>query len=206
MLKFAVLLLIAVSLVALEEVSRNDATAQSQKGFFVAPLRRCVRNFFIQSSAPSIEVFQVLDLPLTVHEASFIKSERGYLVKLAVGNSSEVKLVGLRYSLVRIDSRNQMQLLVNRNEGFAVPAYASKTLTFKTPVRLKPKDGERFVLMVEQVISPEWIWEVVKAKEALESYTRGDYSVMPAVMRMLNQVDAPFTPRVIYRLQRNEEY
>ena len=160
---------------------------------------------YIQS-AGSIEVFQVLDLPLTIHEASLVKSERGYVVKLAVGNSSEEKLVGLRYSLAKIDSRNQMQLLVNRNEGFAVPAYASKTLTFKTPIRVKPKVGERLVLMVEQVISPEWIWDVVKAKEALEAYARGDFSVMPAVMRMLNQVDAPHSPGVIYRLQRNEEY
>jgi hypothetical protein len=154
----------------------------------------------------SVEVFQVLDLPLTVHEAALVKSERGYLVKVAVGNSSEVKLVGLRYSLARIDARNQMQLLVNRNEGFALAPYASKTMTFKTPVRFKPRDGERLVLMVEQVISPEWIWDVVKAKEALEAYTRGDYSVMPTVMKMLNQVDAPFTPRVNYRPQRNEEY
>src|ERR1044072_5091603 len=157
-------------------------------------------------NSPSVQVFQVLDLPLTVHEASLVKSERGYLVKLAVGNSAEVKLVGLRYSLVRIDSRNQMQLLVNRNEGFALPPYASKTMTFKTPVRFKPRDGERLVMMVEQVMSPEWIWDVVKAKEALEAYARGDYSVMPTVMKMLNQVDAPFTPRVIYRPQRNEEY
>src|ERR1700745_3825652 len=89
-----------------------------------------------QTSGPSVEVFQVLDLPLTVHEASLVKSERGYLVKLALGNSSEVTLVGLRYTLVKIDSRNQMQLLVSRNEGFAVPAYASKTLTFKTPIKL----------------------------------------------------------------------
>ena len=207
MFKFAVLLLIGVPFVASEEVSRNDATAQSQKGFFVAPLRRCVRNFFIQSSASSIEVFQVLELPLTVHEASLVKSDRGYLVKLDVGNSSEEKLVGLRYSLVMLDSKNQMQLLVNRNEGCSVLPYASKTLTFKTSLRSKPKDSERFILMVEQVISPEWIWEVVKAKDALEAYARGDFSVMPAVMRMLNQVDAPDRPgRVIYRLQRNEEY
>ena len=204
--KLALLLVISVPCVASQEVSRNVATAQREKGFFVAPLRRCVSNDFSQSSARSIEVFQVLDLPLTVHEASFVKSERGFFVRLAVGNSSEVKLTGLRYSLVTIDSKNQMQLRVNRSEGFAVPAYASKTLTFKTPIRIKPKDDERFILMVEQVISPEWIWEVVKAKDALEAYAQGDYSVMPAVMRMLNQVDAPFTPRVIYRPQRNEEY
>ncbi|HET6978276.1 MAG TPA: hypothetical protein VFI24_18235 [Pyrinomonadaceae bacterium] len=158
-------------------------------------------------SALSLEVFQVLDLPLTIHEAALVKSERGgLLVKLVVGNSSEVKLVGLRYSLVSIDAKDQAQVRVNRTEGLSIPAYASKTLTFKTPVRLKPRDGERLILMVEQVVSPEWIWEVVKAKDALEAYARGDYSVTPAVMRMVNQVDAPVAPRVIYRLQRNEEY
>jgi hypothetical protein len=157
-------------------------------------------------TAVSIEVLQVLDLPLTVHEASLVKSERGTFVKLAVGNSADVKLVGLRYSLAMIDTKNQMQLLVNRNEGCAVPAYASKTLTFRTPIRFKPKGGERLVLMVEQVISAEWIWDVVKAKEALEAYTRGDYSVTPAVMKMLNQVDAPHFPGLMYRLQRKEEY
>jgi len=157
-------------------------------------------------SGPSIEVFQVLDLPLTVHEASLVKSDRTHVVRLAIGNSSEEKLVGLRYSLVTIDSKNQMQLLVNRNEACAVPAYASKTLTFKTPIRFKLKGGERLVLMIEQVMSPEWIWDVVKAKEALEAYTHGDYSVMPTVMKMLNQVDAPDAPPVIYRPQRNEEY
>ena len=201
-LKFALLVLLAF--VASTEVSRKDARTQVEPSF--APLRLGVKNVLAQTSARSVEVFQVLDLPLTVHEASLVKSERGYLVKLAVGNSSEVKLVGLRYSLVTLDSKNQMQLLVNRSEGLKVEPYASKTLTFKTPLRFKPKEGERFILMVEQVISPEWIWDVVKAKEALEAYTRGDYSVMPTVMRMLNQVDAPFTPRIIYRPQRNEEY
>jgi hypothetical protein len=154
----------------------------------------------------SVEVFQVLELPLSVHEASLVKSERGYLVKLVLGNSSEVKIVGLRYAIVTIDSKNQAQPLVNRTEGFAVDPYATKTLTFKTPLRFKQKGGERLVLMVEQVISREWIWEVVKAKEALDAYARGDYSVMPAVLRVANSVDAPHTPGVIYRLRRNEEY
>ena len=45
--------------------------------------------------------------------------------------------------------------------------------------------------MLEQVISRESIWEVVKAKDALEAYARGDYSVMPTVLRVANQVDAP---------------
>ena len=154
----------------------------------------------------AVEVFQVLDLPVSVHEASLVKAERGYLVRLAVGNSSEVKIVGLRYSLVAVDSKNQIQPLLNRTEGFALPAYATKSFTFKTPFKLKSTGDERVVLMLEQVISREWIWEVVKAKDALESYARGDYSVMPVVLRVGNQVDAPMTPGVIYRLRRNEEY
>jgi len=189
-----------------EEVSRKGAKSQHEVESSFAPLRLCVKNDPAQTSALSLEVFQILDLPLTVHEATLVKSERGYLVKLVVGNSSEVKLVGLRYSLVSIDAKDQAQVRVNRTEGFALPAYASRTLTFKTPVRLKPKDDERLILMVEQVVSPEWIWEVVKAKDAIEAYARGDYSVTPAVMRMVNQVDAPVAPRVIYRLLRNEEY
>jgi len=201
------LALILMISVASTEVSRKDAKTEQDAAPCFTTSRLCVKNDLAQTSVRSIEVFQVLDLPLTVHEASLVKSERGYLVKLDVGNSSEEKLVGLRYSLVTIDSRNQMHLLVNRNEGCSVAPYSSKTLTFKTALRSKPKDSERFVLMVEQVISPEWIWEVVKAKDALEAYARGDFSVMPAVMRMLNQVDAPDRPvPVIYRQQRNEDY
>ncbi len=206
MLKFVVLLLIGLPFMLSEEVSRSDATAQRQQGIFVAPLRRCVRNDFNQLSDYAVEVFQVLDLPINVHEASLVKSERGYLVKLAVSNSSEVKIVGLRYSLVFVDSNNQIQPLLNRTEGFALPAYATRSLTFKTPFKFKSKDDERVVLMLEQVISRESIWEVVKAKDALEAYARGDYSVLPTVLRVANQVDAPMTPRVIYRLRRNEEY
>ncbi len=52
-------------------------------------------------------------------------------------------------------------------------------------------------LMLEQVVSRESIWEVVKAKEAFEAYARGDYSVMPVVLRVANQVDAPLFRRVI---------
>jgi len=166
---------------------------------FFAPLRLCGKTFAAnQASDVSIEVFQVLDLPLSVHEASLLKSERGYLLKLSLGNSSEVRMMGLRYSLVIIDSTNQAQAVINRTEGFSIPAYATKNLTFKTPIKLKPKDGERLVLMLEQVISRESIWEVVKAKEALEAYAKGDYSVMPTVLRVANQVDAPPSiPRVI---------
>ena len=149
-----------------------------------------------QTGDLTVYVLQVLDLPLNVHEAALTKTERGYFLKLSLGNSSDLKIIGLRYSLVSIDARNQVQIRVNRTEGFAVPAYGTKTLTFKTPIRLKQRDGEQFVLMIEQVVSRESIWEVVKAKEALEAYARGDYSVVPTVLRVPNQVDSPPDGRI----------
>ena len=158
-----------------------------------------------QSSVVPVEVFPVLDLPLNVHEASLTKNERGfYFLKLSLANSSDLKIIGLRYSLASIDSGNQVQPIVNRTEGFSIPAYGMKTLTFKSPMKLKQKDGERLVLMLEQVISRESIWEVVKAKDALEAYARADYSVTPTVLRVANQVDAPpGVPGPIYFRRKN---
>jgi hypothetical protein len=152
-------------------------------------------NTTLQSDA--IDVFQVYDLPLSIHQASLTKNERGQFLQLSLSNGSEVKILGLRYSLVSIDTRDQVQIRVNRTEGFSVPAYGMKTLTFKTPIKLKLKDGERLLLMIEQVISRESIWEVVKAKDAIESYARGDYSVVPTVLRIPNQVDSPPAGRPI---------
>ena len=143
-----------------------------------------------QTGDLSVEVFQVLELPLNIHEALLSKTDKGYLLKVSLANSSELKMIGLRYSLVTIDAENKVRFRVNRTEGFSVPPYATKRLTFKTPIKFK-SNGERLVLMVEQVISRESIWEVVKAKEALDAYAKGDYSVIPAVLRVANQVDAP---------------
>ena len=155
--------------------------------FLIAPVCFCAT---AQTQDLPVEVFQVLDLPLNVHEALLVKAEKGYLLKLSLANSSELKMIGLRYSIVSIDSENKVRLRLNRTEGFSVSPYKTKSLTFKTPIRFR-SNGERLVLMIEQVISRESIWEVVKAKDALDAYARGDYSVMPVVLRVANQVDAP---------------
>ena len=198
------LILIASALMTSAEVSRGGATTQREFINAVAPLRLCVRNPSPQTNDIPVDIFQVLDLPLSIHEASLTKNERGfYLLKIALANSSELKMIGLRYSLAIIDSRDQIQALVNRSESLSLPGYRTKTLTFKSPIRFKQKGGERLLLMIEQVISRESIWEVVKAKDALEAYALGDYSVMPTVLRVANQVDAPPGVPVIYRLRKN---
>ena len=190
-------MLVATFFATSEDFSRKDAKAQREFGVPVASLRLCVRNDFTQSETLSVEIFQVLELPLSIHEASLVKSDKGNFLKLALGNTSDLRMMGLRYSLATIDSKNQLQPIANRTEGFSIAPYATKVLTLKTPIRFKPKDGERLVVMLEQVVSRESIWEVVKAKDAFEAYARGDYSVVPVVLRVANQVDSP-GPRPVF--------
>jgi hypothetical protein len=181
------IILISVAL----STAHLDRIYKMFQGLHVNPETSCKSCLNFASQSDAIEVFQVLDLPLSIHEASLTKTERGQLLQVTLSNSSDLKILGLRYSIVSVDARNEVQIRVNRTEGFALPAYGMKTLTFKTPIRLKQKDGERLLLMIEQVISRESIWEVVKAKDALEAYARGDFSVVPTVLRVPNQVDSP---------------
>ena len=145
----------------------------------------------VQTANLPLEIFQVLDLPVSVHEALLVKADRGYVLKVTLSNSTESKMMGMRYSLSRIDADGNAVPVVNRTEGLSLAPYAMKTITFRTPIRFKPK-GDRLVLMVEQNISQESIWDVLKAKEALAAYAKGDYSVVPTVLRVSNSVDAPF--------------
>ena len=190
-----IFLSVALSTAHLDRIDRIFHDLQEHLVYPEKSCESCLK-FSPQTGDVSIEVFQVLDLPLNVHEAAFTKTERGQFLRLSLGNSSDLKIIGLRYSIVSVDARNEVQVRVNRSEGFSIPAYGVKTLTFKTPLKLKQRDGERFILMIEQVISRESIWEVVKSKDALEAYALGDFSVTPTVLRVPNQVDAPPDGRI----------
>ena len=146
----------------------------------------------------AVEVFQVLGLPVNVHEAVLLPKDGGYVLRCRMSNESSSEISGLRYVLTSIDGIGGTQLIANRTEGFGLPGYGTKSLTFVTPIKFNPKEGNRFVMMVEQVLSAEAIWEVIKAKDTLEAYVKGDYSIQPNVMRVTNLVDAPTQIRVIY--------
>jgi hypothetical protein len=143
------------------------------------------------------EVFQVLELPITLTNPSLFKTKTGYLLKCSLTNASEFRQLGFRYSLAVIDSTGKTGV-ISRNEGFSLAPYQTKTVTFRAPLRLNLRGDERLVLMAEQVISTDYVWEVVQAKEALASYIDGDYSTTPHVLRVLNQVDAPVPLRIIF--------
>jgi hypothetical protein len=144
------------------------------------------------------EVMPVLELPLNIHEAALAKTDRGYVLRCRISSTADVPVIGLRYSLTAIEAISGARPITNRIEGFELAAFGTKTFTFQTPIKFRPKDGSRIVLMLEQVLSADSIWEVIKAKDVLEAYVKGDYSIQPHVMRVPNQVDAPLQTRVIY--------
>jgi len=149
-----------------------------------------------QTGNLSLEVFQVADLPLHVHEATLEKVDKNYRLKCWLSNNAEVKIIGLRYSVVAIDSKNEIHIVINRSEGLSLAAYDSRAITFRTPLAFKPRDGFRLMMMLEQVVSSGSIWEVVKAKDAAAAYAIGDYSTTPQVLHVPNQVDAPLPTRL----------
>lgn len=152
-----------------------------------------------QAKTFSVEVYQVLGLPLNIHEASLVERESSFVLRCRVSSESFANLLGMRYSLTTIDPVSGAHPIANRIEGFKLDASGSRTVTFSTPIRFKPKNGDRIVLMIEQVIGGEVIWEVIKAKDALDAYVKGDYSGQPTVMRVANQIDAPVpVTRIIY--------
>ena len=143
------------------------------------------------------EIFQVFELPLTVTSPTLVKTKHGYLLKCVLANASEFRQLGFRYSLAVVEV-DGTQSVVSRSEGFVLAPYQMKYVTFKTPLRLSLKGNERLVLMAEQVISTDYVWDVVQSKEALASYLNGDYSITPHVLRMLNEVDSREPMKIIF--------
>lgn len=137
-----------------------------------------------------IEVLPVLDLPVTVNQPVLIKMKNGYLLKCSLTNGSEFRQLGFRYSLAIIDAAGAHSIL-SRSEGFKILPFETREVTFNTPLQLRLKHGARLVLMLEQNISTDYVWQLIKAKDVLAGYLAGDYSITPRVLRVSNHVDAP---------------
>ncbi|PWT96123.1 MAG: hypothetical protein C5B55_00440 [Blastocatellia bacterium] len=147
----------------------------------------------------AVEVFEVAGFPLNVQQAVLVKAEQGYLFRCQLSNSSDSEMIGLRYSLALEQPSETPRYVFNRSEAFQLKPYETKKITFQSPLRIIPKQGQRIVFMLEQAVSNDSIWEVAKAKEAFAAYLNGDYSVTPTVIRVANQVDAPIPTRIIYQ-------
>lgn len=88
--------------------------------------------------------------------------------------------------------------MLNGTEDFKLKGYAVQRLVSETHLQLEVGDGYRLFLMPNRVSGREYVWEVLKANKALETYAAGDYSLRPEVVRVLNLYDAPPRSRIIY--------
>ena len=147
-----------------------------------------------------VEIFQLQELPLNVHEAVVIeKRPTRYQVRLRLSNESNTELKGFRYSIVIMDLNEEKFQVQTRSEAFELAAHDSKELSCAlAPTYYNFDKKLRFILMLEQVISSDSIWEVIKPKDALVAFLNGDYSTQPKVIKASNAVDAPPQIRVVY--------
>jgi hypothetical protein len=152
----------------------------------------------VQTQEFPAEVFTVPELPLSVQQAVIVKTEKGLILRCTLSNISDDEMIGMRYSLVVDQPFETKRLTLNRSEGFKLKAFSTRRVTFQAPLRTIPKRGQRLVLMVDQALATHSIWEVVKARDALNAYLSGDYSVVPSVIKVANQIDAPLPSRIIY--------
>lgn len=147
----------------------------------------------------AVEVFPVLELPVAVNNAVLVKTKGGYLLRCSLSNTSEFRQLGMQYSLAVLDGSDAVKRrVVTQSEGFSLPPYHTNDVTFTTPLKLKLKGNERLVLMLQELISTDYVWDVLNPKESLSAYLTGDYSITPQVLRVRNQVDTRPILQIVY--------
>lgn len=157
---------------------------------------RLVPNF-VDAPKFAVEVVQVMDMPVSVREAVLEKTPKGFVLKCLLSNNSADEILRLDYVLLT-NNLNNVQFLSDGTQGFKLKGYATKQLTSERHFRIEVSDGYRLFLILNRVFSRESVWEVLKAKKALEAHASGDYSVMPEVVRGPNLYDAPPRSKIIY--------
>jgi hypothetical protein len=137
------------------------------------------------------EIFQVPELPVVVAGVELVKTGPEFELRCSITNTSDEKLLGFRLAVVVMYSDDGKYAITNRNEALPLSPYETKPAKIRMTLSSKVKAEHRVVIMFEQVVGYDSIWDVIKPKDALEAYLSGDYSVIPRVLRVANQVDAP---------------
>jgi hypothetical protein len=194
-------LMLALILLGVSTAGAQPARAPVQRQSGVAPIKGQSGVALVSSPeiTVSVEVFPVLELPVAIRNSVLVKTKGGYLLRCSLSNSSEFRQLGLRYSLAVLDSSDSgTRHVVSRSEGFSLAAFQTDDVTFAAPLRLKLKGDERLVLMLQQSISTDYVWDILNPKESLTAYLTGDFSITPQVLRVRNQVDTRPELREMY--------
>ena len=135
--------------------------------------------------------FDVLDLPARIDEPKLQRKANQYLLTCALANRSGEQLVGLRLTLMVVDSSGKVRTRISWNEAATVPAYSIKTFEFNPTIKGEISNGAPLFLGVDEVIGRETIWRTVDSDKLLRAYARGQHDLIPKVQTLINKVDAP---------------
>lgn len=144
--------------------------------------------------------FDVLDLPARIDEPRLKKNPNQYVLSCALANRSSEQLVGLRLTLLVVESSGKVRTRISWNEAATVPAYSIKTFEFNPIIKGEISNSATLFLSIDEVIGRETIWRTVDADKLLRAYARGQHDLIPKVQTLINKVDAPRMPAAIPQL------
>ena len=146
--------------------------------------------------------FDVLDLPARIDEPRLKKNANQYVLSCALANRSGEQLVGLRLTLLVVESSGKVRTRISWNEAATVPAYSIKTFELTPIIKGEISNSATLFLGIDEVIGRETIWRTVDSDKLLRAYARGQHDLIPKVQTLINKVDAPRMPGVIPLSQR----
>ncbi|HEY0348893.1 MAG TPA: hypothetical protein VGC60_12145 [Pyrinomonadaceae bacterium] len=146
--------------------------------------------------------FDVLDLPARIDEPKLKKNANQYVLSCALANRSGEQLVGLRLTLLAVESSGKLRTRISWNEAATVPAYSIKTFELTPIIKGEISNSATLFLSIDEVIGRETIWRTVDSDKLLRAYARGQHDLIPKVQTLINKVDTPRMPGVIPLSQR----
>jgi len=141
--------------------------------------------------------FDVIDLPARIDEPKLKKNANQYVLSCALANRSGEQLVGLRLTLLVVESSGKLRTRISWNEAATVPAYSIKTFEFNPIIKGEISNSATLFLGVDEVIGRETIWRTVDSDKVLRAYARGQHDVIPKVQTLVNKFDPPRMPGII---------
>jgi len=145
----------------------------------------------------SVLFFDVLDLPARIDEPKLQKNANQNVLSCALANRTGEQLVGLRLTLLVVESSGKVRTRISWNEAAEVPAYSIKTFEFHPIIKGDISNSATLFLDIDEVIGRETIWRTVDADKLLRAYARGQHDLIPKVQKLINKVDPPFRNTII---------
>ena len=139
----------------------------------------------------SILFFDVLDLPARIDEPKLKKNANQYVLSCALANRLGEQLVGLRLTLLVVESSGKVRTRISWNEAATVPAYSIKTFEFNPIIKGEISNSATLFLGIDEVIGRETIWRTVDSDKLLRAYARGQHDLIPKVQTLVNKFDPP---------------